>query len=142
MIIDDSTRAFVEGCRVGRLATADGHGRPHVVPICCALVGDVLYSPVDEKPKTGDYSRLRRLRNIASNAHVQVLFDLYDDGDWSRLRYVQLRGTARVIAAGEEHARAVAALRERYTQYGAMRLESRPVIAVDVGRVVSWEVHS
>ena len=140
MIIDAETRAFVLAQRVARLATVDEASRPHIVPICFALDAhtDTLYSPIDEKPKRGDYARMRRLRNIAANPNVQVLFDIYDDGDWQRLRYVQLRGTARIISAGDEHARALVLLRERYAQYAAMALESRPVIAIDVVRVVGW----
>ena len=138
MIIDAETRAFVLTQRVARLATVDEASRPHIVPICFALDADVVYSAIDEKPKRGDYARMRRLRNIAANPQVQVLFDVYDDGDWSRLRYVQLRGTARIISAGDEHARALVLLRERYAQYAAMALESRPVIAIDVVRVVGW----
>ncbi len=141
MIIDAATRTFIEGQRVGRLATADERGRPHVVPICFALDGDTLYTPIDEKAKSGDYTRLRRLRSIAANPHVQVLFDLYDDDDWSRLRYVQLRGQARVIPGREDaaHARAIALLRARYPQYARMQLEDRPVIAIEVERVVAWD---
>ena len=122
---------------IGRLATVDAGGRPHVVPICFALDGDLLFSAIDEKPKAGDYTRLRRLRNIAANAHVQVLFDIYHD-DWSQLRYVQLRGVARVVENGPEHVRAVTLLRARYAQYALMALESRPVIAIDVRRAVYW----
>ena len=36
---------------VARLATLDADGRPHVVPIVFALVGDTIYSAVDAKPK-------------------------------------------------------------------------------------------
>ncbi|MEX2226946.1 MAG: TIGR03668 family PPOX class F420-dependent oxidoreductase [Dehalococcoidia bacterium] len=138
MAIDISVREFIEHQRVARLATVDEHGRPHVVPICFALAGEVLYSAIDEKPKSGDYRRLRRLRNIEANPNVQVLFDVYDDADWSRLRYVQLRGRARIIDAGDEHAAAIALLRQRYAQYTTMALESRPVIAIDMERVVEW----
>jgi PPOX class probable F420-dependent enzyme len=137
-MIADGTRAFIESQRVARLATVDERGRPHAVPICFVLDGGVLYSVVDEKPKRGDPRALRRLRNIAANPHVQVLFDVYDDTDWTRLRYVQLRGRARIIEAGAEQVRAVALLRERYAQYRTMALEERPVIAVDVERVVEW----
>jgi PPOX class probable F420-dependent enzyme len=129
---------FIESQPVARLATVDERGHPHIVPVCFALDGDVLYSPVDEKPKAGDYGRLRRLRNIAENPDVQVLVDAYDDADWSRLRYVQLRGSARIIEDGTEHARAIALLRKRYWQYEQMDLESRPVIAVDIVRALSW----
>ncbi len=137
-VIDEPIRAFIEAQRVARLATVDAANRPHVVPICFALDGDTLYSAIDEKPKSGDPMRLRRVRNIEANPHVQVLFDVYDDADWTRLRYVQLRGVARVVRDTEEHARAVDALRDRYPQYLRMSLEARPVIAIDVRRVVGW----
>jgi PPOX class probable F420-dependent enzyme len=107
------------------------------VPVCFALDGDTAYSAIDEKPKR-EGAPLRRLRNIAANPHVQLLFDVYDDTDWTRLLYVQLRGRARIIDAGEEHARAIALLRARYQQYETMDLELRPVIAIDVERVVEW----
>ena len=45
-------------CRVARLATAGPDGLPHLVPIVFALVGDVLHTAVDGKPK-----RTRRLKN-------------------------------------------------------------------------------
>jgi|SRR5439155_5599876 len=138
MLLDAETRAFVDAQRLGRLATVDETGQPHVVPICFALEDDRLYSAIDEKPKARPSRPLRRLGNIAANPHVQVLFDLYDDADWSRLRWVQLRGRARILEPGEEHRHAVALLRGRYPQYRAMALETRPVIAVDLERVVSW----
>ncbi len=128
--------AFIDGQRVARLATADAQGRPHLVPICFALDGSTVYSAIDEKPKRD--GTLRRLANITANPRVQLLFDVYDDTDWSRLRYVQLRGLARIIESGEEHGRAIALLRARYAQYASMALESRPVIAIDVERVVEW----
>lgn len=137
--IPDDVRRFVDGQRIARLATVDEAGRPHIVPICFALVGSHLFSAIDEKPKRGDVMQLRRIRNIAAHPDVQVLFDVYDDADWSRLRYVQVRGRARIVEpASQQHAVAVAALRVRYTQYAEMRLESLPVIAVAIARVVGW----
>jgi PPOX class probable F420-dependent enzyme len=136
--IEQHVRAFINTQRVARLATVDERNRPHVVPICFALEGDTLYTAIDDKPKTGDVTRLRRLRNVIANPDVQVLFDHYDDGDWSKLRYVQLRGTARILGLDDEHKRALGLLRDRYTQYLLMGLERRPVIAVDVTRIVAW----
>ncbi|HYM16308.1 MAG TPA: TIGR03668 family PPOX class F420-dependent oxidoreductase [Dehalococcoidia bacterium] len=138
-VIDTQIRGFIDAQRVARLATVDGRGRPHVVPICFALGdGDVLYTAIDEKPKTTDVTRLRRLRNIIANPNVQVLVDVYNDGDWSRLRYVQLRGRARILGPDDEQRGALALLRDRYTQYMVMGLEKNPVIAVDIERVVDW----
>lgn len=125
---------------MARLATVDEQARPHVVPICFALVGEVLYSVIDEKPKRGDPTRLRRLRNISANPRVQVLFDVYDDGDWSRLCYVQIRGRARILSSGKDYGDALRALRQRYRQYSGMGLEGRPVIAVDMDAIVGWPI--
>lgn len=137
--IDAATRAFIESQRVARLATVDERGRPHIVPICFAVIADVLYTAIDEKPKSGDFTQLRRLRNIAANPHVQVLLDIYDDDDWTRLRFVQLHGSTRIILPGDAmHPAAVAALRARYSQYARMSLDTRPAIAIDISRVVSW----
>ena len=127
--------AFIDAQRVARLATVDERGRPHVVPICFARDRDALYSAIDEKPKRAG-ARLRRIRNIEANPQVQVLFDAYDDGDWSALRYVQVRGRARILDAGDERERAIELLRARYAQYRGMTLGT--VVAVDVERVVDW----
>jgi PPOX class probable F420-dependent enzyme len=136
--LDEQARRFLERRRLAHLATADARGRPHVVPICFTLIGDTLYVAVDEKPKTGELRRLRRLQNIAENPRVAILADVYDDADWSRLGFVLVRGSARILSQGEEHARAVAALRSKYAQYQAMALEARPVIAADIDSVTTW----
>jgi PPOX class probable F420-dependent enzyme len=137
-VVGDRVRTFLARQRVARLATASARAEPHVVPICFCLIDDTLYVAIDEKPKTGELQRLRRLRNIAANPWVAVVADVYDDADWSRLGFVLLRGTARLIEGGDEHARAVDELRAKYVQYRAMALEARPVIAIDVERVTTW----
>jgi len=137
-VIGAAERAFLEAGRVGHLATADAAGVPHVVPVCYALIGDNAYVSIDEKPKSGDAARLKRLRNIAANPHVALVVDRYDDADWSRLGWVMLRGGAKVLSGGPEHAAAQARLRERYAQYRAMALEGLPVIAIRVARAAAW----
>src|SRR5205807_5462388 len=123
--------------RVGRLATADAKGRPHVIPVCFAFDGRHLYTAIDEKPKRAAPRRLRRVRNIEANPEVALVVDHYEE-DWGRLRYVLVSGTARVIAEGREQARAIALLREKYPQYRGMRLEGRPVIEISPRRVAAW----
>ena len=136
-MLSDLQRGFVEAMRIARLATADSSGVPHVVPVCYAVVGDSLYVTVDEKPKRSDARAMKRLRNIAENPHVAVVVDRYDE-DWSRLAWVLLRGRAEILAHGDEHGRAQAALRDRYPQYREMRLEPLPVIALRIDRVAAW----
>jgi len=118
------------------LATADAAGRPHLVPITFALVGEVIYSAVDDaKPKRT--TALRRLANIAENPAVSMLVDHYDE-DWSTLWWVRADGRARILDGEQAEAQAaLSALAERYAAYRA-RTPPGPVIAVDVERWVSW----
>jgi len=115
---------------VARLATVGRDGRPHVVPICFVLDGETLYTAVDEKPKRT--RRLKRLENIEANPRVEVLIDHYED-DWSKLWWVRLRGTARIV----EDPRAVDLLVAKYPQYAERRPEG-PVIAIDVEERSEW----
>ena len=109
--------AFLDRQRSGRLATVDPRGQPHAVPICYALLDGIVYTPIDEKPKTGDPRALRRIRNILENPKVCLVVDHYEDDDWSRLAWLQVRGEASLVEDAAERARALAALRARYRQY-------------------------
>jgi PPOX class probable F420-dependent enzyme len=115
---------------VARLATVGREGRPHVVPICFAIEGDMLYTAVDEKPKRT--RRLRRLENIEANPQVEVLIDHYED-DWSRLWWVRLRGTARIV----DDPHALELLAAKYRQYRE-RPPAGPVIAVSIEERSEW----
>jgi len=130
-------RDFVDGRRIGHLATADASAVPHVVPVCFGLLENRLYVTIDQKPKRERDRPLKRLRNIAANPHVAIVFDRYDE-DWRRLAWVMLHGRAEILRAGDEHARAQVLLRSRYRQLDAMRIEGLPVIAMAIERVASW----
>lgn len=137
-MIDEPERSFLAAASVARLATADGDGRPHVVPACFALVDDGIVTPIDEKPQAAAPADLRRVRDVRENPRVALVVDRYVE-DWSRLGWVQVRGTAELRAPGEDgHDSAVAALRAKYDQYADHDLESRPLLAVDPGSVRSW----
>ena len=129
--------AFLAAQRMGHLSTADAAGRPHVIPVCYAVVGQRVYIAIDEKPKRTAPRGLKRVRNIAENPHVALVVDRYQD-DWAKLGYVLVLGRARVIESGEEHRLAIQALRRRYPQYLGMALEERPVIEIQVQRSVEW----
>ncbi len=120
--------------RVARLATLDPDGRPHLVPIVFALVGDTLYSAVDEKPKRS--RRLRRIENVRERPDVTVLVDHYED-DWTKLWWARLQGRARVLESGEEAARGLAALTAKYEQYREAP-PGPPVLAVDIADWRGW----
>ena len=136
--LDVKHRRFLETQRVAHLATADAHGRPHVVPVCFAVSRNRIYITMDDKPKRTDSASLKRLRNIAENPAVALVADRYDDEDWSRLGWVMVRGTAEILGPGSEHAAAQQLLRNRYPQMKAMALEKHPVIAIRIDRITSW----
>jgi len=135
-MLSPAERRFVEAQRVARLATADRRAVPHVVPVCFGLLGDAAYITIDQKPKQAGRP-LKRLRNIADNPRLAMVFDRYDE-DWRRLAWVMLHGRAEILADGVEHDRAQALLRERYPQLVTMQIEALPVIVLRIERVVSW----
>jgi PPOX class probable F420-dependent enzyme len=125
---------LAQQARVARLATIDPDGRPHLVPITFALAGEVLYSAVDSKPKRS--RRLKRIENARARPEVTVLVDGYEE-DWSRLWWLRLRGTARVLERGDEFDRALSLLGDKYEQYRA-NPPGGPVLAVDVTERREW----
>ena len=135
-MLTEQQRAFVAAQRVARLATADAAGRPHVVPVCYALLQGKVYFTIDEKPKKKP-ARLKRLANLRANPYAALVVDRYDE-DWRRLGWVMLQGTAEILEAGLEHDEAQAALRARYRQLRAMRIADLPVVAVRIEHVASW----
>src|SRR6478736_379959 len=103
-MLSDQQIAFLAAQRVGRLATADARGNPHVVPVCFAIAEDTLYITIDEKPKRAAGRPLKRLRNLMDNPSTAFVADRYDE-DWSRLGWVMLRGRADILTDGAEHDR-------------------------------------
>ena len=127
-------RSRVAGEPVARLATLDRDGRPHLVPIVFALLGDTLYTAVDAKPKRS--RTLRRIENARERPDVTVIVDRYEE-DWTRLWWVRLRGRARVLEGGDEAVAALAALTAKYEQYRESP-PGLPVLAFDVADWRSW----
>ena len=123
---------------MAHLATADAAGAPHVVPVCFAVRENDVYITIDDKPKRGPATALKRLRNIARNPAVALVADHYDDADWTRLGWVMVRGKAEIIDDGPEHRRAQDLLKSRYAQMRAMDLGRHPVIAIRIERATSW----
>ncbi len=136
-VLSEEVVAFLHSQRVAHLATVDAAGHPHVVPVCFAVCGGAVYTPVDTKPKRVAPLRLRRVRNLLARPQVCLVVDRYDE-DWARLAWVQLRGRAALVDDPAERGAAIAALRSRYPQYRDVPLEARPLVRVSVTGVVAW----
>lgn len=129
-------RRRVAEARVGRLATMRVDGRPHIVPCCFVLKGDVVYTAVDDV-KAKRSPNLLRLENIRRNRDVSLLIDEYVE-DWSGLWWIRLDGRARVAEPQSSEQRAAAALlAEKYEQY-RMAVPPGPVIVVEVSAWRAW----
>ncbi len=127
-------RSLVVDARVARLATVGADGRPHLVPVCFALIGDVIYTAVDHKPKRSPH--LRRTANLQATGHACLLVDAYSE-DWSALWWVRMDGRGRVVDDPAEITTAVTSLTAKYPQYAA-RPPRGPVLAVDVSDWNGW----
>ena len=130
---EEITRSLTDA-RSATLGTVDRAGRPHLVPIVFAYREGRLYTAVDRKPKST--SRLKRLRNIEANPGVSVLLDGYDD-DWTRLWWIRIDGSARVIDSGPAFREGIALLTRKYQPYVAQPPPG-PVIEVRVETIRAW----
>jgi PPOX class probable F420-dependent enzyme len=131
-------RELLTTARVAHLATSDQYARPHVVPIVFVWTNDVLYTPLDRKPKRDDdWHALRRVRNIETNGRVAIVVDRYDE-DWSRLVWVMVEGVATILESGAERDAAAALLVAKYAQYETLPLDGRPIVRVEIERASEW----
>jgi PPOX class probable F420-dependent enzyme len=137
--LDAPARELLGRHRLAHLATAGADGAPHVVPLCFALDGDLLYFVIDAKPKKRGGVALQRMRNLLVNPRIALVVDDYDE-DWSRLAYVLVRGRATVVDDAAETRRALTALRAKYPQYRNMALDGpeHPVVRITPDRVHVW----
>ncbi len=137
-MFEPAERSYIETARIGRFATANTDGRPHVVPVCFALVNDQVVTPIDKKPQTVSPDALKRSQNIRENPRVALVVDHYTE-EWSELGWVQVRGTATHLEPDDPlHVEAVTALQQKYDQYATHALDDRPIIRVMPGSVRSW----
>ncbi len=105
-----------------------------MVPLCFALVGEVIYSGVDHKPKRSVH--LRRIANIVATGSASVLVDHFEE-NWSALWWVRVDGTGRLVDDEAEATVALAALRRKYPQY-QQHPPGGPLVAIDIQRWAGW----
>jgi PPOX class probable F420-dependent enzyme len=120
---------------VGHLGLVDDDGRPRVLPVTFAVVGDAVWSAIDDKPKRRPGEELARVRWLRARPESALTVDRYAD-DWAQLAWVQLIGTTDVIdVAG--HDDALDALAARYPQYRERRPRG-PLLRLTPARVTWW----
>ena len=91
-------RAYLAEPRLGRLATVDRRGRPHVVPT------GFHFDPVEGVIAIGGHNlaATKKFRDARANPHVAfVVDDLVSTNPW-QARGVEVRGEAQTFAEGGE----------------------------------------
>lgn len=148
-VLSPGERTFLADARRAILATVSPSGAPRLVPVCFVVADatdhlgrPILYSPIDEKPKSSPNPRdLHRVQDLLVLPDVSLLVDRWDE-DWSRLAWLRVYGRGILLEPQpherEEHVRAIELLREKYPQYASHRLEERPIIRITVDRSRSW----
>jgi pyridoxamine 5'-phosphate oxidase family protein len=115
-VFSDKELDYLAGKRLGRLATIDASGLPHVVPLGWS------YNPALDTIDIGgrDFARTKKFRNVAANSKVALVID--DVLPPWRPRCVMVRGQAEAL--------------EEATSADGEQLGS--IIRIHPGQVISW----
>lgn len=134
MRLKKSVAKLIEWERVGRVATADPRGMPHLVPVCHVLKDGKLYF--------ASGTDARKVRNLEANPHLTLTVDLYSD-DWANLKGVMVQGTARLITRGRRFRAIRRLLYAKYPQYpdeAALDESDSVIIEITPAHVFSWGI--
>ncbi len=96
MKLNQKTKALIKRSKVARLATVDQKSHPYVVPVVFVFHENSFFIPIDEKVKTVNARKLKRVKNIEKNPNVTLLIDKYQN-DWKKLFFLMIHGKATVI---------------------------------------------
>ena len=96
MRLNQKTRTLIKGTKVARLATVDQKSHPYLVPVVFVFHKNSFFIPIDEKTKTVNPKKLKRVKNIEKNPNVTLLIDKYQN-DWKKLFFLMIHGKAKMI---------------------------------------------
>ena len=135
--MQNEERTFLNNQSVGHLATSDVYGKPHVIPVCYIVIKNSIFITIDRKPKTGNETNLKRLRNIIENPNVAFITDHYED-NWQNIGWIMVRGRAQILHSGPIYTKGQVSLKKKYSQYRNMDLGGLPIICIKIINVKSW----
>jgi len=121
----------------GFLGTLNAKGTIDAVPVCFAVSGKLIATPIDRvKPK--DTFDLGRLKNLDKEVRATLLCDHWSRHDWSQLWWVRAHVERRSEHDVGDKIRSACedALREKYEQYRGTDFEE--LIVFNVKTLVGW----
>ena len=97
-VFTEAQIAYLESQMLCRLATVDPEGGPHVVPV------GYRYNRELETIDIGghDFAKRKKFRDVNRNARVALVVDEIVSTDPWRVRGIEVRGEAAVLATGGE----------------------------------------
>jgi PPOX class probable F420-dependent enzyme len=132
LALPEWARDLVSEARVGHLALLDERRHPRALPVTFVLIGDSVWSAVDEKPKRVAGGELARIRWLRRRPQATLLVDRYAE-DWTRLAWVQLIGRVSVLEGVDPPAELIA----KYEPYRC-RPPTGPLLRLEVERTAQW----
>ena len=121
----------------GVFCTTGADRKIDAVPVCFAVVSQLMVTPIDRvKPKgTTD---LGRLKNLDRDASATLLCEHWDRHDWSRLWWVRAHLVRRSghDVSGSLLEECDGALRDKYPQY--RETDFAELVVFDVTSLIGW----
>lgn len=107
---------IIKKTKVARLSTVDETSQPYSIPVVFVYYKNAFFIPLDEKSKSINPSKLRRVKNIRNNPQVCLLIDEYTD-NWNNLFYILIKGKAELIDEKDRLKHVHKLLVSKYPQY-------------------------
>jgi len=136
--LDQKPKTLIKRAKVARLATVDQKSHPYVVPVVFVFHENSFFIPLDEKVKTVNARKLKRVKNIEKNPNVTLLIDEYQN-DWKKLFFLMIHGKATVIDGKNNKLmdKIHKLLISKYPQYKKIGL-GNSCIAINPTKVTFW----
>jgi len=136
--LNQKIKALIKGAKVARLATVDQKSNPYVVPVVFVFHENSFFIPLDEKVKTVNARKLKRVKNIEKNPNVTLLIDKYQN-DWKKLFFLMIHGKATVIDSKNSKLmdKIHKLLISKYPQYKKIGI-GNSCIAINPTKVTFW----
>lgn len=139
--MDKKIVKLIKNKRMGYLATASSNMQPYVTPVVFVIQNENVYVPLDQKPKTVNILKLKRVKNIQENSKVCFLVQHYDE-DWTKLWFVMITGYATLANASSETLKAeLKIIRDKflskYSQYNKISVGNF-YIRIRIDKTAYW----
>ncbi|MGH7847064.1 MAG: pyridoxamine 5'-phosphate oxidase family protein [Candidatus Binatia bacterium] len=123
---------FLKLARLCHVATHDGTGRPHCVPVCPVFEKNLVYFASDKTAK--------KLKNLRRNPAVALAFDDYSES-WSGIRGVMIQGKGKIIEKGPRFRKTRRLFYAKYPQYeqeSPIGERDSAIVEVSLDHAFSW----